>query len=123
MAEWTHESTTDPEARLFRKGKGKEAKLCFMGHLLTENRNGLIVDAEACLAGTSKEWDSSISLLANQSARPGQTVSADKGYNTNEFVEGCRELKVTPHVAATIFCRYVNLYLQLNSSFIFSLKL
>ncbi|WP_338109494.1 IS5 family transposase [Pseudomaricurvus alkylphenolicus] len=96
----THESTTDPEARLFRKGKGKEAKLCFMGHLLTENRNGLIVDAEASLAGTSKEWDSSISLLANQSARPGQTVGADKGYDTNEFVEGCRELRVTPHVAA-----------------------
>ncbi len=96
----THESTTDPDSRLFRKGKGKESKLCFMGHLLTENRNGLIVDAEASLAGTSHEWDSSISLLANQSSRPGQTVGADKGYDTNEFVEGCRQLKVTPHVAA-----------------------
>ncbi len=96
----THVSTTDSDSRLFRKGKGKESKLCLMGHLLTENRNGLIVDAEASLAGTSQEWDSSISLLANQSTRPGQTVGADKGYDTNEFVEGCRELKVTPHVAA-----------------------
>ncbi len=96
----THESSTDSDSRLFRKGKGKEAKLCFMGHLLTENRNGLIVDAEASLEGTSREWDSSVSLLANQSARPGQTVGADKGYDTNEFVQGCRELKVTPHVAA-----------------------
>ena len=96
----THESTTDPDARLFRKGKGKEARLSFMGHLLTENRNGLIVDAEASLAGTASEWDSSVSLLANQSTRAGQTVGADKGYDTNEFVEGCRELKVTPHVAA-----------------------
>lgn len=96
----THKSTTDPDARLYRKGKGKEAKLSFMGHLLTENRNGLIVDAEASLAGTANEWDSSVTLLANQSARPGQTVGADKGYDTNEFVEGCRELKITPHVAA-----------------------
>ena len=64
----THESTTDSDSRLFRKGKGKESKLCFMGHLLTENRNGLIVDAEASLAGTSQEWGSSISLLANQKA-------------------------------------------------------
>jgi hypothetical protein len=92
----THESSTDPDSRLCRKGKGKEAKLSFMGHLLTENRNGLIVDAEASLAGTSNEWDSSVNLLANQSSRPGQTVGADKGYDTNEFVEGCRELKVTP---------------------------
>lgn len=98
----THESSTDPDARLYRKGKGKEAKLSFMGHLLTENRNGLIVDAEASVAGASREWDSSVTLLANQSTRPGQTVGADKGYDTNEFVEGCRGLKITPHVAAKI---------------------
>jgi len=96
----THESTTDPDARLYRKGKGKEAKLSFMGHLLTENRNGFIVDAEASVAGTSREWDSSVTLLANQSTRPGQTVGADRGYDTNEFVEGCRGLKIIPHVAA-----------------------
>ena len=98
----THESTTDPDSRLYKKGKGKEARLSFMGHLLTENRNGLIVDAEASLAGTANEWDSGVTLLASQSSRPGQTVGADKGYDTGEFVDGCRELKITPHVAAKI---------------------
>lgn len=96
----THKSTTDPDALLFRKGKGKESKLSFMGHILTENRNGLIVDAEASFAGTSHEWESGINLLAKQASRPGQTVGADKGYDTNEFVYGSRGLKITPHVAA-----------------------
>lgn len=96
----THESTTDPESRLFRKGKGKESRLSYMGHLLTENRNGLIVDTEVTLAGTRQEWEAGIEMLARQSARPGQTIGADKGYDTGEFVDGCRGLKVTPHVAA-----------------------
>lgn len=96
----THESTTDADARLFRKGKGKESKLCHMGHLLTENRNGLIVDAEVTEANTSQEWDAGTTMLARQSTRLGMTVGADKGYDTGEFVEGCRGLKVTPHVAA-----------------------
>jgi transposase len=98
----THESTTDADARLFRKGKGKESKLCHMGHLLTENRNGLIVDTEVTEAGTRQEWDAGTTMLARQSTRPGMTVGADKGYDTDEFVEGCRALKVTPHVAAKI---------------------
>jgi len=71
-----------------------------MGHLLTENRNGLIVDTEVTEASTSQEWDAGTTMLARQSARPGMTVGADKGYDTGEFVEGCRGLKVTPHVAA-----------------------
>ncbi|MDP5211324.1 IS5 family transposase [Microbulbifer sp. 2205BS26-8] len=96
----THESSTDKDARLFRKGKGKESRLCHMGHLLTENRNGLIVDTEVTPAGTSQEWDAGTSMLARQSTRPGMTVGADKGYDTGDFVEGCRGLKVTPHVAA-----------------------
>lgn len=96
----THESTTDADARLFRKGKGKESKLCHMGHLLTENRNGLIVDAEVTEANTSQEWDAGTTMLARQSTRLWMTVGADKGYDTGEFVEGCRGLKVTPHVAA-----------------------
>lgn len=95
----THESTTDADARLFRKGKGKESKLCHMGHLLTENRNGLIVDTEVTEANTNQEWDAGTTMLSRQSERPGMTVGADKGYDTCEFVEGCRELKVTPHVA------------------------
>jgi transposase len=96
----THASTTDKDARLFRKSAGKESRLCHMGHLLTENRHGLIVDTEVTQAGTRQEWDAGTSMLARQSTRPGMTVGADKGYDTMEFVEGCRALKVTPHVAA-----------------------
>ena len=98
----THESSTDPESRLFRKGDGKESKLCHMGHLLTENRNGLIVETEVTEAGTRQEWDAGTTLLAALGTRPGMTVGADKGYDTAEFVDGCRGLKITPHVAAKI---------------------
>jgi transposase len=96
----THQSTTDPDTRLFRKGKGKESRLCHMGHLLTENRNGLIVEAMVTTAGTRAEWDAGTDMLALQSQRPGMTVGADKGYDNTEFVEMCRAFKVTPHVAA-----------------------
>lgn len=96
----THESTTDPDSKLFRKGKNQEAKLRYMGHLLTENRNGFIIESEVTEAGTAQEWDAGVTMLARQSQRPGQTVGADKGYDTLEFVEGCREFKMTPHVAA-----------------------
>lgn len=96
----THQSSTDPDSKLFRKGKGKESKLCHMGHILTENRNGLIVEAEVTEAGTSREWDAGTTMLAKQGTRPGRTVGADKGYDTLEFVEGSRGLGITPHVAA-----------------------
>lgn len=96
----THQSSTDPESKLFRKGKGKESKLCHMGHILTENRNGLIVEAEVTEAGTSQEWDAGTTMLAKQGIRPGRTVGADKGYDTLEFIEGSRGLGITPHVAA-----------------------
>ena len=96
----THESTTDSESRLFRKGPGKEAKLTYMGHILTENRNGFIVETEVTSAGTRQEWDAGINMLAGQSTRPGQTIGADKGYDTGDFVFGCRAFGVTPHVAA-----------------------
>ena len=96
----THQSTTDPDSMLFRKGADKEAKLCFMGHILTENRNGFIVNTEVTQAGTSQEWEAGINLLASQGTRPGMTVGADKGYDTPDFVDGCRTLKITPHVAA-----------------------
>lgn len=86
----TTASTTDGDSRLFRKGKGKESKLCHMGHILTENRNGFIVEAEVTEAGTSQEWDAGTTMLAKQRARPGRTVGADKGYDTLEFVEGNR---------------------------------
>jgi len=96
----THQSTTDPDAKLFRKGLGKEAKLCFMGHILTENRNGLIVEAMVSEAGTRQEWLAGIDMLKLQPMRPGQTVGADKGYDVGPFVNPCRELKFTPHVAS-----------------------
>ena len=96
----THKSTTDPDAKLYRKGFGKEAKLCFMGHVLTENRNGLIVEASVTEAGTKQEWLAGVEMLSTQPIRPGQTVGADKGYDVGAFVKPCRELGITPHVAS-----------------------
>lgn len=96
----THASTTDPESRLFRKGFGKEAKLSYMGHLLTENRNGFIVGAVVTTAGTRQEWPAAVALLSRQAIRPGQTVGADKAYDVGPFVDPCREMAITPHVAA-----------------------
>ncbi len=94
----THSSTTDPDARLFRKGAGKEAKLCHMGHLMTENRNGLIVDARLTEANGTAERTTALDMIEDN-ARPGSTVGGDKNYDTAEFVTGCRERGCTPHVA------------------------
>lgn len=96
----THQSTTDPDAKLYRKGLGKEAKLCFMGHVLTENRNGMIVEATVTEAGTKQEWVAAVEMLSHQPIRPGQTVGADKGYDVEAFVTPCRDLGITPHVAS-----------------------
>ena len=96
----THQSTTDPDARLFKKSAGSGARLCMMGHIVTENRNGMIVEASVTTAGTSKEWDAALEMLGKLSKRPGRTVGADKGYDTKRFVQGCRELEFTAHVAA-----------------------
>ena len=101
----THASTTDPDARLYRKGKGKEAKLNYMGHIVTENRNGLIVGASVSEAGTRQEWIEAIEMLASHPVRPGQTVGADKGYDVGNFVDPCRALGFTPHVAARKYSR------------------
>ena len=96
----THRSNTDPDAKRYRKGLGKEAKLCFMGHVLTENRNGLIVEASVTEAGTKQEWLAGADRLSSQPIRPGQTVGADKGYDVGAFVAACCELGFTPHVAS-----------------------
>jgi transposase len=96
----THASTTDPDARLFRKGLGKEAKLSYMGHVVTENRNGLIVEATVTAAGTRQEWDAAIQMLQGQRNRRRQTVGADKGYDVSRFIDPCRDLGMTPHVAS-----------------------
>jgi transposase len=94
----THFSTTDPDARLFRKGSGKEAKLCHMGHLMTENRNGLIVDARLTEANGTAERATALDMIEDN-ARPGSTVGGDKNYDTADFVAGCRERGCTPHVS------------------------
>jgi transposase len=95
----THASTTDPEARLFRKGRGKEAKLCHMGHLLMDNRHGLIVDAMLTPATGTAERDAAEAMLGRQAGRHQATLGADKGYDSAGFVATLRTLKVTPHIA------------------------
>ena len=95
----THASTTDPDARLFRKGPGKEARLCFMGHALMENRNGLIVGGVATRATGDAEPLAAIELVKGVAGSRRVTLGADKAYDTADFVMECREHAVTPHVA------------------------
>jgi len=95
----THQSTTDPDALLARKGKGKEAKLSYAGHILTENRNGLIVDAELTQATGTAETEAGLTMLSRLPGLGRKTIGADKGYDTRKFVEGSRANAVTPHVA------------------------
>jgi transposase len=113
----THESKTEPEAQLFRKGKQHEAKLSYMAHALMENRNGLVVDAEVTEANGKAERESAVRMVErqrkkrkakrksqkaarNKSRKPRRmTLGADKAYDTKDFVRRCRELRVTPHVA------------------------
>jgi transposase len=94
----THSSTTDPDARLFRKGAGKEAKLCHMGHLMMENRNGLIIDARLTEANGTAERTTALDMIEDN-AKSGSTVGGDKNYDTADFVAGCRERGCTPHVS------------------------
>jgi transposase len=95
----THASTTDPDARLFRKGHGKEARLCHMGHLLMENRHGLIVDATLTPATGTAERQAALAMLGRQPGRHRATLGADKAYDSADFVADLRALNVTPHVA------------------------
>lgn len=96
----THASTTDPDAKLFCKGPGKEAKLCFMGHALMENRNGLIVGAVATRASGHAERLAALHLIEPHADRPNKvTLGADKGFDARDFVAELREINVTPHLA------------------------
>jgi len=95
----SHASTTDPDARLLRKGRGKEARLCHMGHLLMENRNGLIVDALLTPASGTAEREAAELMLGRQTGRHRATLGADKGYDAAAFVAAVRGLNVTPHIA------------------------
>ena len=96
----THVSTTDPETRLFRKGLGKEARLCFMGHALMENRNGLIVGAVTTTAtGHAERWAALTLIEPHAATLQPVTLGADKGYDSADFVMALRDKAVTPHVA------------------------
>lgn len=95
----THASTTDPESRLFRKGRGKEARLSFMGHVITENRNGLVVATETTLATGTAEREASEKMMRRVKRGRRSTLGGDRNYDTREHVEALRKLGVTPHVA------------------------
>jgi len=95
----THVSTSDPEARLMRKGSQQEAKLCFAGHLLTENRNGLIVEALLSEASGRAEREAALRLVGRHGLRPGATLGADKAYDTRSFVADLQAQGVVPHIA------------------------
>jgi hypothetical protein len=107
----THESTTDPDARLYRKSYGKESKLSYLGHALVENRNGLIAAAMVTHADGYAERDAALLMLEKkQQGRMRRiTVGADKAYDTEDFVRTVRELHVTPHVTKNDKSRSSNL--------------
>ena len=100
----THESSTDAQARLFRKSRGTGAMLCYMGHVLTDNRHGLVVNAQVTQANGTAERDTAAKMLADAARFAGTsiTVGADKNYDTAGFVATCRANNVTPHVAQNV---------------------
>src|SRR4051812_4531159 len=96
----THESTTDPEARLYRKGAGMEAKLCFIGHALMENRSGLIVDTRLTAADGHAERIAALAMIEARADRPrAVTLGTDKGYDAEDFVNELKSMHVRPHIA------------------------
>jgi len=95
----THASTTDPDARLYRKGDGQSSRLCFMGHALMENRNGLVVDATLTHATGTAAREATLTMLDRRMRRTRITLGADKAYDVTDFVGGLRARKVTPHIA------------------------
>jgi transposase len=95
----THASTTDPDARLYRKADGRESRLCFMGHVLMENRNGLAVGAALTRATGTAEREAALALIDRRQTDRRITLGADKAYDVTAFVEDLRSRKVTPHIA------------------------
>ena len=99
----THQSTTDPDARLYKKAVGREARLGYLAHLLTENRHGLIVDTAVTAAGGTAERDAAIVMLGDLPLTTRRvTVGADKLYDTRDWVAAVRQMRITPHVAASV---------------------
>ncbi len=95
----THVSRTDPEARMAKKATGQAARLSYAGHVLMENRNGLIVDVELTQATGHAEREAALRMLDRQARRQRTTLGADRGYDTQDFVAGLRARQITPHVA------------------------
>ena len=95
----THQSTTDPDARLYKKAQGKEAKLAYLGHVVTENRNGLVVDSEVTLATGTAEREAALAMMEEREGQKRVTLGGDKNFDVHDFVEKLRGQKVTPHVA------------------------
>jgi transposase len=101
----THESTTDADARLFRKGNGKESRLCYLGHALMENRNGLVVEAELTRATGTAECEAALAMVdRHRPYAPGNahrriTLGGDKGFDRWDFVNALKERRITPHIA------------------------
>jgi IS5 family transposase len=95
----THQSTTDPDARLYKKARGREARLGYLGHVLMEHRSGLIVKATVTPADGYGERDAALLMIEGIPGRQRLTVAADKGYDTRDFVAGLRAMHVTPHLA------------------------
>lgn len=98
----THESTTDPEARLYKKAAGQAAKLCYMAHGLMENRNGLIVDAEVTLATGTAEREAALAMAQRRLPAEGATLGADKAYDAQHFVGDLQAAGVEPHIAQNL---------------------
>lgn len=99
LSNQTHSSTTDPEARLARKSKGREARLSFAGHVLMENRTGLVVETALTQASGISEADAALAMLSQIPGSRRITVGADKGYDSRRFIDGCWRMNITPHVA------------------------
>lgn len=95
----THSSTTDPDAKLYRKADGRESRLCFMGHVLMENRNGLAVDAVLTKATGTAEREAALAMLDRRKTKHRITLGADKAYDVTGFIGDLRARKVTPHIA------------------------
>ncbi len=95
----THASTTDPDARLYKKSKGAESKLCYMGHLMIDNRHGLATDACVTIASGTAEREAAVQMAGKIPGMGRVTLAADKGYDTRDCIRKLRDRNVTPHVA------------------------
>ena len=98
----THQSTTDPDSRLYRKSGGHEAKLSYLGHVMMENRNGLVVSSCVSQSTGTAEREAAVVLIGDIEKKGRITLGADKGYDTQDFIKTMRDLEVTPHVAQNV---------------------